>query len=152
MASKLDAMKAAASHAPIATPSVTVPEKKEALLKGMVKTVPLCEPSPAVKVVYRCSHSESVKAFLAGDCPMCRNKAKQAKAAKNREEREKTASPAIGRLPDGADFHAVYDAASQTWTGTLIIGGATFRATASGLQKALLSELDAQYRASLAPV
>ena len=56
-----------------------------------------------------------------------------------------------GRLPDGAVFHLLYNASTQTWWGTLKIGDAEFSGEKGGVFK-LLRILDAEYRKSLAPV
>lgn len=55
------------------------------------------------------------------------------------------------RLPDGAVAVVVYDAKTETWTGTLTIGDQEFRATRSALFT-LLSVLDGQYRKGSQPV
>ncbi len=55
-----------------------------------------------------------------------------------------------GRLPDGATFHAVYDATTQKWTGTLEIPGAPiFGEKANGVFWCM-SNLDNKYREFLA--
>jgi predicted component of type VI protein secretion system len=55
-----------------------------------------------------------------------------------------------GRLPHLASFHCVYHALDRQWTGSLVVEGKEFRATASGLFT-LERNLDALYRASLHP-
>jgi hypothetical protein len=59
-------------------------------------------------------------------------------------------NPDTGRLPDGAEFAAKYDEAAKKWRGKLVIGGAVFDGAESGIFR-LLINLDAAYRASLAP-
>jgi hypothetical protein len=56
--------------------------------------------------------------------------------------------PDAGRLPDGAEFTAKYDAKAKRWTGKLTIGDAVFDSSASGVFR-LMINLDAAYRASL---
>ena len=56
--------------------------------------------------------------------------------------------PDAGRLPDGAEFTAKYDAKAKRWTGKLKIGDAVFDSTASGGFR-LMINLDASYRASI---
>jgi hypothetical protein len=56
--------------------------------------------------------------------------------------------PDAGRLPDGAEFTAKYDAKAKRWTGKLTIGDAVFDSTASGVFR-LMINLDASYRASI---
>jgi hypothetical protein len=56
--------------------------------------------------------------------------------------------PDAGRLPDGAEFTAKYDAKAKRWTGKLKIGDAVFDSTASGVFR-LMINLDASYRASI---
>ena len=57
---------------------------------------------------------------------------------------------ATDRLPDGAKFEVVYDAARTQWSGTLTIGEKVFTGSAGGVFK-LLNRLDRQYRESLPP-
>ncbi len=138
--SNLARMKAAtaAHHPPIAQPSVTVSVKK-----------PKADKPESPKVTYRCGHMEPVKCFLAGDCPACRNKTRKARIEKVMAKQESKGVQTLGRLPDGACFSASYNAVAQEWTGCLTIGDSVFMATASGLQRSLLSKLDAEYRRSL---
>ena len=63
---------------------------------------------------------------------------------------KKPAGDGAGRLPDGAKFEVVYDAAQTQWTGTLTIGEKVFTGSAGGLFK-LLNRLDRQYRQGLPP-
>lgn len=52
------------------------------------------------------------------------------------------------RLPDGATFHCVYDAARVMWTGTLTVGETEFRDSWPKLFT-LHAKLDKAYRASV---
>jgi hypothetical protein len=104
------------------------------------------------------------KKLISRVCKVCRaerEKAEQEAAQNRRAERAeraqgepgpKQAKPLPGRLPDGARYEVTYDAASQTWSGTLTVPGRkVFSASASGVFK-LLSKLDGLYRASLPAV
>lgn len=90
---------------------------------------------------------------VARDCAACRQARVQAemaaaaerRAKKKQAEQEARSFKLRPRLPDGARFGAVYDAAEEKWTGTLTIGEATFERQASGLKK-LLYKLDDAYR------
>jgi hypothetical protein len=74
---------------------------------------------------------------------------KQQRAAEGvRSHKKKLVSDGTERLPDGAKFEVVYDAARTQWTGTLTIGDKVFTGAASGVFK-LLNQLDRQYRESL---
>ena len=55
-----------------------------------------------------------------------------------------------GRLPDGAVFHLLYNASTQTWWGTLKVGDAEFSGEKGGVFK-LLRILDAKYRKTIVP-
>ena len=50
----------------------------------------------------------------------------------------------------GSIYEVRYDATRQEWSGTLTVSPDTFEGAGSGLF-ALLSQLDAQYRATLGP-
>jgi hypothetical protein len=92
-------------------------------------------------------------------CPACREQKEreQQEAAQQRRQekakaKQKNPESAPGkqrqlpqRLPDGARFDLVYDAAKEEWSGTLVIGSDTFTAAASGVFK-LLTRLDQLYR------
>lgn len=52
------------------------------------------------------------------------------------------------RLPNGSCFNVIYDAATQTWSGVLIIDGVSFDTSHSAVFK-LLRKLDQMYRESL---
>jgi hypothetical protein len=71
------------------------------------------------------------------------------------EGRKGRAKVGLGRLPNGARFDVAYDAAAETWSGTLTIpvpeaAPAVFTGSAPGVFK-LLSKLDRLYRDSLPP-
>jgi hypothetical protein len=110
-------------------------------------------------LTYSCGHQKLIEKITARVCPAC-NDAALAQARKAKKERNianrAAKTPGApkhteGRLPDGADFRVIYDANTQTWTGTLTIDGMEpFMDTASGVFR-LLSNLDAQYRAAIAP-
>ena len=93
------------------------------------------EQPKAAKVRFRCGHETPIAEFANRDCPPCREKASQAKAAKKRAERaaKLAGQPVPGRLPDGAEYRKVFDAAAVLWTVTLAIPGTPgFSATGSG--------------------
>jgi hypothetical protein len=50
-----------------------------------------------------------------------------------------------GCQADCPTFHVVYDAATETWTGTLTVAGRSVQGTASGVFR-LLEGLDGDYR------
>jgi hypothetical protein len=90
-------------------------------------------------------------------CPQCRAEAhektiaeQKAKAELRKAELRKQpkASPPQrfpGRLPHASEFHAVYDAETKTWSGTLTIEGAVFTGKFDGVFR-LMHELDNKYR------
>lgn len=103
--------------------------------------------APPPKLLHTCGH-------VAGNrpCPECLGKARRERAARKRAKAQARPQAATGgRLPDGARFvDVVYDAASQSWTGRLVIAGCPeFVDTCSGVF-GLLGQLDGQYRAWLA--
>ena len=65
--------------------------------------------------------------------------------AQEQKQQQKPAGETPGRLPDGAKYDVVYNAAQTQWTGTLTVGDKTFSGSAGGLFT-LLSKLDRQYR------
>ncbi|MBL8799998.1 MAG: hypothetical protein JNM56_39310 [Planctomycetia bacterium] len=101
-------------------------------------------------------------------CRACREKKRieeEAAAVERKAEKQKRAQEAAmaqaqkppkaagdnpGRLPDGAKYDVVYNAAQTLWTGSLTVGDKSFSGSASGLFT-LLSKLDRQYRQSLPP-
>jgi hypothetical protein len=106
------------------------------------------------------------KKLISRVCKACRaqrEREEQEAAAQRRAERAKNQAGQepkgrkmpkrqTGRLPDRSRFEVQFDAATETWSGTLTIsvdGGArTFTAAASGVFT-LLSKLDELYRATL---
>jgi hypothetical protein len=134
-------------------------------------------------IVVRCGHTEKFgllpegkdrfredrrKKALGRDCKSCREKKQQqeqevarlrraekekSKAQESGQEAAKARGPRTGRLPHGARFEVVYDAAKQQWTGSLTIPtpdgtAVAFSGSGSGLFP-LLASLDTQYRATL---
>jgi hypothetical protein len=80
----------------------------------------------------------------APDAPKGPNKKERRRLAKWDDSKSKG-----GRLPDKAEFHAVYDAATQSWSGSLVIPGLeSFDNSASGVFR-LLRQLDRSYRQTL---
>lgn len=88
-----------------------------------------------VRIEYACGHRTSIT--RADNCPSCQNKDRQEKNRRKRTDK--------GRLPDGATFHVVYDAETQTWAGTLTVGVETFEAKTSAVFH-LLGILDTKFR------
>jgi hypothetical protein len=98
-------------------------------------------------------------------CPACREQKEQEvqEAARQRRQekakaKEQQPQPTPRkpkqlpqRLPDGARFNVVYDAAKQEWSGTLTIGSDVFSDSASGVF-ALLTRLDRLYRNQVQPI
>jgi hypothetical protein len=83
------------------------------------------------------------------DCPSCRAARALAEATMAAEKRARKRVAAFKpRLPDGASFHAIYDAAATMWTGSLTVDGALFESRATSLKK-LTHRLDDAYRATL---
>ncbi len=71
-------------------------------------------------------------------CPACREAARTARPAN-----------CDGRLPDGSAFAVAYSAATQTWSGSLTVGGTDPSLVLSGQASSvfqLLKRLDQQYR------
>src|SRR5205823_1696345 len=97
-------------------------------------------------------------------CPACREQKEQEVQEAARQRRQEKAEaqgqkpqptprqpkPPPQRLPDGARFNVVYDAAKQEWSGTLTIGADVFTASASGVFK-LLTHLDRLYHDQVQP-
>jgi hypothetical protein len=107
---------------------------------------------------YRAARRQKVTGRI---CPACREQRQQEEqeAAAHRRagqgavqpagERKRPTQAPPGRLPDGSCFEVRYDAAAETWSGTLTVGPSRFTATAGGVFR-LLTLLDGQYRAALA--
>lgn len=117
------------------------------------KAPALAQAAPApTKLTWLCGHELDLTQLTKTRCGPCRDKVRQEKAACKREKRDAkyqakriAAQNYAERLPDGARFDVTYDAATQTWSGTLVIGALTLTASKSGVFK-LLQELDRQYR------
>jgi hypothetical protein len=105
------------------------------------------EADPRYIVTYDCGHKIGTRYLQNTKCPQCRKEQQRRRrvevGARNRgvEPRERKAS----RLPDGAEFHVVYDAASLRWIGTLVVENVIVEGEASGVFK-LLELLDRKYR------
>jgi hypothetical protein len=108
------------------------------------------QPKPAKRdaqpgdiITFRCGCRSAAGYLASFECRGCSNARRKEQKAANQDRLQQNP-----RLPDGSSFAASYDAATETWTGTLTCEGATFRATAGAVFK-LLRTLDGQYRASL---
>jgi hypothetical protein len=124
-------------------------------------------------VAATCGHEVAVgrcpPAFLAArrakltgqPCPECRLSAQRARESteqaaaqlrrRERASRRPRPDPRITRLPHGATFHVVFDAAAVKWTGTLTVprGGIYNGSVTAGEDAAvfaLLTKLDRAYR------
>ena len=89
------------------------------------------EAEPGAVVTYACGHEAGVRSIQNAFCPGCQ--------AARRRQRANRKRPPPGRLPDGAVFHAVYDAASEVWSGTLAVPatGAVFSGREPGVHRLL---------------
>jgi hypothetical protein len=130
------ARRARQAKAPAAPPATPVPAPKAAEAK------PVKPPAP--KLRHCCGHEQTVANITARPCPQCM---RRARLERGRRQAQRHAQ----RLPDGARFVVAYDAATQTWTGTLelmVPGQADaqrFEGSASGVFH-LLRDLDQQFR------
>jgi hypothetical protein len=139
-----------------------------------VAEVPKPAADPVEQVTARCGHPvpfilhqggkdkfrDERRRHVAGrDCPACREKAHQERAAAEskaaRERRRARAAEAMkDRLPHGSRFDVVWDAERGQWSGALTVPAeaqgepSTFTASASGVFP-LLRQLDRLYRSSL---
>ncbi len=128
--------------------SSTAPQKSER--KQKVST------DGPLPVNHSCGHPIALKQLANQKCPKCRNDEREGKAKAHREKREQAkvahySRQDAGRLPDQSRLvDVVYDAASETWSGSLVIPG-HFAITGkeSGLWT-LLRNLDLKYRELLA--
>ncbi|MDE2095771.1 MAG: hypothetical protein KGL39_00820 [Patescibacteria group bacterium] len=117
---------------------------------------------PEEEIIYAaCGHTISLKTLILGNCPACkkklaqdRNFRKRVKQVANADAKgwKRESTQQMQRLPDQSIMGPfIYDAQTQTWTGTLTVvlgtGGKpiTFTHTAGSLFR-LQSELDIQYR------
>jgi len=115
--------------------------KDRILAKQGLKPSP--KPEDPKTVTFGCGHPVHLAQLHAMDCPSCLKAKRIALAAKTRESAVK------GRLPDGSVVTAIYNAAAETWTGSLTLAvGMRFEA-AGGSQTKLLHALDDLYRAWL---
>ena len=83
-----------------------------------------------------------------GDAPSAQSNPGSAKPEAPKVTPKPNRDPDAGRLPDGAEFTAKYDAKAKRWTGKLKIGDAVFDSSASGVFRPMIN-LDASYRASI---
>jgi hypothetical protein len=83
-------------------------------------------------------------------CPACQEQKQrqEQEAARQRRAEKHKATEKLPRLPDGATFHVVFDAAATEWSGSLTVGSETFTARAGAVFR-LLRDLDRLYRAAL---
>lgn len=103
-------------------------------------------------ITYHCGHKIGSRYLEGQNCPQCRNEKRREYNARRQLSAAKAEQR--GRLPDKSHFEVQYDAEKVEWKGVLTIPGAdkkVFAGTAPGVFK-LLSELDDQYRRSLAAV
>lgn len=147
--SRTERMRAAlaAKSTPATTPPPAPAPEKSAKEKRAEKRAA----SPVL--THSCGHTRPIIDLEHVACPVCQDKCRRERAARRRAareaKREAKAVPDAGRLPDGAVFHATYDAAKQEWTGSLeLLNGFQFTASESGIFK-LLRTLDVLYRQSL---
>jgi hypothetical protein len=110
-------------------------------------------PAPPPKAVAPVEETKPKKTELRKCCPTPKGDGPHDPSCKHllpkKPPKPKKEKPAHGRLPDGAKFSAVYNAAAETWTGTLNIPGCPeFETTHGGLFR-WFSRLDALYRAWL---
>jgi hypothetical protein len=110
------------------------------------KPAAVAAPKPAQPVIrHSCGHERPLADVTSKQCPACRQEAAARGAAKNAAKPARL-DAAHGRLPDGAVYHKLYDAATQTWTATLMIPGMPeLKATAGG-SFAVERLLDKMYR------
>lgn len=128
---------------PLFPPETEEPKPADTKPKGKSeKAPPKAEPE---FVVYQCGHKEAVKGFRGRVCRFCINKIRRKPRVNEVTRRDQRAR----RLPDGANFNVLYDAASMTWSGELSIPDGTetltFRSQANGVFR-LLEDLDRAYR------
>jgi hypothetical protein len=103
--------------------------------------------APPAVVKHTCGREQPLAAIAGTPCLTCLSQRRRDRAARKHAKRqvkhpEKVQTP---RLPDGAAFTVAYDAATETWTGSLTVEGHTFTGSASGVFK-LLAQLDRQYQ------
>jgi hypothetical protein len=96
-----------------------------------------------------CGHRLGVKSLRQAVCPACQT-AKRIAKNKARSLARPWGKHVPTRLPDNSRFDVLYDAATESWTGTLTAGAVTFEASDSAVF-GLLVKLDRLYRQSLEP-
>jgi hypothetical protein len=134
---------------PVEAPAVPVPPEPP---PGKPAKPPKAPKEPSPTGTYICGHKESLAHTYGRACPACQNEGRRRKAEKRRAgQGAKAERRPEGRLPDGATFAAVYNAAAVAWDGSLTVGGKMFTTSAGGVFK-LMTALDALYRASLQDV
>lgn len=99
---------------------------------------------------HTCGHRVNLEKMVGRGCPQCRAKASSEKRTAAKKD-PPTPKPVKGRLPDRSTFRVEYDAATQTWSGLLLIhtptGVRKLSGTKSGVFR-LLAHLDDEYRKS----
>lgn len=132
------------------------------LAQQRAATTPAPEPPLAMgtaPVVYRCGHQTTVEHFKSMECPSCRDKARQRRAAKKRGHQQHRhaddeaagvgKAERDGRLPHGSRFDVHFQADPPLWTGALILKDETkFVGSGKAVEK-LLRRLATEYRASI---
>jgi hypothetical protein len=138
-------------------PDTLVPMTVQEMAAEMDKRLGVAKPesagTPAKPAVKHkpCGHSTPLANFENSHCPACRNKAKQAKAAKKKATQNTKPRVDRGRLPIGSSFISNY-VADATWEAALSIPDAgTFTGTGTSVVKAVFAA-DGAYRAWLANV
>ncbi len=143
---------------------MSIRDKIKAVLaarKGETLAPPVAKPASET-VRYNCGHERPLREVTNTVCPTCRGanekRRREARAARRAAKllaegvtdsvRAAVRSGTVGRLPDAATYHTIYDADAVEWRGTLTIGADTFEAKASGLFR-LCMMLDTAYRESL---
>ena len=97
---------------------------------------------------YSCGHERPVVEVAGNQCPACR-KATAARRYARKEAKPARLDGAQGRLPDQAVYHKVYDAATETWTGTLSIPGMPLLEATAGGSYSVEKQLDRMWRQHL---
>jgi hypothetical protein len=133
----------AAQAAAVPPPVRRAPEASGASSPEPARKGPPVECEPRVILTYSCGHKIGARFLQGSKCPHC-----QAQARKGRQPRQRVRPEA--RLPHGASFLAVYDAAAEQWSGLLTVDERTFEAQASGIFR-LMTELDRRYREDTRP-
>lgn len=108
---------------------------------------------PGPQVTYKCGHTVGLKHLEGIHCLKCRNDAGKKAALARRQLPMEKPDKDSHRLPDGAEFQAVYDATTKRWKGSLYFGPVDHRVVLtddSGAVMKLLGKLDTQYRAWVA--